>query len=65
MASVVSNTSLTIKDVLNLTIVEFEELLEGMNEYSDEIDKQIQGKDTNRLEGREGIDFLLSKFGKK
>ena len=65
MASVVSNTSLTIKDVLNLTIVEFEELLEGMNEYSDEINKQIQGKDTNRLEGREGIDFLLSKFGKK
>lgn len=65
-ASIVSNTSLTLDDVKNLSVIEFEELLDGMNEYSKEVEEQMHGgiKDKSKLEGKEGIDFLLNTFRK-
>lgn len=37
-----------------------------MNEYSEEVNEQIHGgtKDKTKLEGKEGIDFLLNTFRK-
>lgn len=66
MASIVSNTSLTLRDVLNMTIVEFEELLDGMNEYSEDMQRELKETDSNakdKLEGTEAIDYLLKTFG--
>ena len=68
MASVVSNTSMTVKDVLNLTVIEFEELLDGMKEYADDVEEQFNestGKNRDKLEGEAAVSFLMGKFGNK
>ena len=58
---------MTLSDIKNLSVVEFENLLDGMSEYSDEVEKELNGgkkKDKNKLEGQEGINYLLNTFKK-
>lgn len=59
-----SNTSLTVRDVLDLTVLEFQELLEGMDAYSKEVEKELKGTTSKEetLEGKEGIEYLLNTF---
>lgn len=65
-ASVVSNTSLTLRDIKEMNVIEFENLLDGMSEYSDDIQKEINGnkKDKTTLEGQQGLDYLMNTFRK-
>lgn len=62
IASLVQNTSLTINDIENLRINEIEDLLEGINENSEELRKQYNndGK-VEQLEGDDAIRALLGK----
>lgn len=51
-----------------MNVIEFENLLDGMSEYSDEVQKEINGskggnKDRTKLEGQEGFDYLMKMFG--
>lgn len=64
-ASIVSNTSLTISDIKEMTVAEFEELLDGMNEYSKEIEEEIKNgnKEVNSYEGESAIEKLQTLFG--
>ena len=57
------NTSLTISDIENLRINEMEDLLEGINENSEELRKQYNngGGTTEQLEGDDAIRALLGK----
>lgn len=56
------NTSLTISDIENLRINEMEDLLEGINENSEELRKQYEGGgQTEQLEGDDAIRALLGK----
>lgn len=59
-ASIVSNTSMTMKDIADLRINEFEELLEGMNENAEETKRELSG-DKPVLEGDAAIDALLGR----
>lgn len=56
------NTSLTISDIENLRINEMEDLLEGINENSEELRKQYNnGGEVEQLEGDDAIRALLGK----
>ena len=58
---------MTLSDIKNLSVVEFENLLDGMSEYADEVEKELNGgkkKYKNKLEGQEGINYLLNTFKK-
>ena len=56
------NTSLTIRDIENLRVNEMEDLLEGINENSEELRKQYEGGGkTEQLEGDDAIRALLGK----
>ena len=57
-ASIVANTSMTMNDIANLRINEFEELLEGMNENADEQKRLLDGGHET-LEGDDAIAALL------
>ena len=59
-ASIVSNTSMTMKDIADLRINEFEELLEGMNENAEEMKRELNG-DKPVLEGDSAIEALLGR----
>ena len=43
-ASIVQNTSMTMEDIGNLRINQLEDLLEGMSENAEELDRKINGK---------------------
>ncbi len=59
-ASIVSNTSLTMKDIADLRINEMEELLEGMNENAEEQKKLLDGAGKGEvLEGDAAIHALM------
>ena len=59
-ASIVSNTSLTMKDMADLRIKEMEDLLEGMNENAEEQKKMLDGvKNDEVLEGDAAIKALM------
>lgn len=59
-ASIVSNTSLTMKDIADLRINEMEELLEGMNENAEEQKKLLDGAGkVEVLEGDAAIHALM------
>ena len=59
-ASIVSNTSLTMKDIADLRINEMEDLLEGMNENAEEQKKMLDGaKKGEVLEGDAAINALM------
>lgn len=46
-------------------MLEFEELLEGMDEYSKDIEAEMNGdKNKTKLEGKEGINYLINTFRK-
>lgn len=56
------NTSLTISDIENLRVNEMEDLLEGINENSEELRKQYEGGGkVEQLEGDDAIRALLGK----
>ena len=56
------NTSLTISDIENLRVNEMEDLLEGINENSEELRKQYNnGGEVEQLEGDDAIRALLGK----
>lgn len=48
-----------------MTVAEFEELLDGMNEYSKEIEEEIKNNntETNSYEGEAAIERLQTLFG--
>ncbi len=51
---------MTMKDIADLRINEFEELLEGMNENAEEMKRELNG-DKAVLEGDDAIDALLGR----
>ena len=57
-ASIVANTSMTMNDIANLRVNEFEELLEGMNENADEQKRLLDGGHET-LEGDDAIAALM------
>lgn len=51
---------MTMNDIANLRVNEFEELLEGMNENAEEMKRELNG-DKAVLEGDDAIDALLGR----
>lgn len=55
---------MTISDIKNLTVAEFEDILEGMNEYSKDIEKELKNNNQeNNYEGEAALEKLQSLFG--
>ena len=58
MASIVQNTSMTMEDIGNLRINQMEDLLQGMSENAEAMEREIKG-DKKPLEGDDDIHALL------
>lgn len=56
-ASVIQNTSLTMNDVVELSIPQLEYLLSGCEKNSKELEKASSGAKT--LEGADAVQFLI------
>ena len=57
-ASIVQNTSMTMEDIGNLRINQMEDLLEGMNENAEALEREMKGE-VKPLEGDAAIRKLL------
>lgn len=57
-ASIVQNTSMTMEDIGNLRINQLEDLLEGMNENAEAMEREMKGE-KKPLEGDDAIHALL------
>lgn len=59
-ASIVANTSLTMKDIADLRINEMEELLIGLNENAEAERKELEGnREGHVIEGADAIHALI------
>ena len=57
-ASIVQNTSMTMEDIGNLRINQMEDLLEGMNENAEALEREMKGE-VKPLEGDAAIRKLM------
>ena len=57
-ASLIQNTSMTMKDIADLRINQLEGLLEGLAENAEEMKRELDGEHTT-LEGDDAINALL------